>query len=389
MEFNLILAGVGGQGILTIAQAISLAAMRRGWSVKQAEVHGMSQRGGEVQLHLRIADREINSDLIPKGRADMILAVEPLESLRYVEYLSNHGAIVASTVPFMNIPTYPAVEEVLANIASHPRHVLVDADRLARAAGSGRAVNTVMLGAASTLLPFDVGELDASIAEMFNRKGANVVEINQRACRFGRNAAAAYTTALHRGAKFEEVRHWVETLSPEVLDAADAPDADLPALAPDYCELSRAEAHALAQMLDDVYQSDRRQLYEHEVYRLVELVGAISPPTHQFVPVGEEISEDDLARFESDRVVLKIVSPDVTHKSDVGAVVFVPNEVDTINRRIHGVDRGTAGAPVPRWRACWLSNSSIPAAPASGRSCLSVSVRPESSARSSRPGSAA
>ena len=127
----------------------------------------MSQRGGEVQSHLRIADHDIHSDLIPKGRVDMILAVEPLESLRYVEYLSDHGAIVTSTVPFMNIPTYPAVEEVLANIASHPRHVLVDADRLARAAGSGRAVNTVMLGAASTLLPFDVGELDASIAEMF------------------------------------------------------------------------------------------------------------------------------------------------------------------------------------------------------------------------------
>lgn len=340
MEFNLILAGVGGQGILTIAQAISLAAMRRGWNVKQAEVHGMSQRGGEVQSHLRIADGPIHSDLIPKGRADMILAVEPLEALRYVEFLSNRGTIVASTVPFMNIPTYPAVENVLAQIAAYPRHILIDADRLARAAGSGRAVNTVMLGAAATLLPFDVGELDTSIAEMFGHKGANIVGVNQRACRFGRNAAAAYGAALQHGAKFEDVRHWVETLSPEVLASGDAELSELPPLAPDVCELSRAEAHALAQMLDGVYQSGRRQLFEHEVYQLVEFVGAISPPVHQFVPPGEKVDEDDLARFDSDRVVLKIVSPTLTHKSDAGAVVFVPKEVETVNRRIAELTTG-------------------------------------------------
>ena len=190
MEYNLILAGVGGQGILTIAQAISIAATRRGCFVKQSEVHGMSQRGGAVQSHLRFADHELFSDLIPRGQCDMILAVEPLEALRYVQYLREPGLIIASTVPFVNIGDYPPIEEVLEKITRFPNHVLVDADRLARAAGSARAVNTVMLGAASGFLGLDAGELDAAIAEMFGRKGESVVQVNQRACRFGRNATA-------------------------------------------------------------------------------------------------------------------------------------------------------------------------------------------------------
>ena len=117
MQYNIVFAGVGGQGILTIAQAISRAAMLRGWNVKQSEVHGMSQRGGAVQAHLRIADRAIHSDLIPIGQADMLLAVEPLEVLRYVEYLTDNGVVVCSTVPFVNIGDYPPIEEVLERVA--------------------------------------------------------------------------------------------------------------------------------------------------------------------------------------------------------------------------------------------------------------------------------
>ncbi|MGB2987287.1 MAG: indolepyruvate oxidoreductase subunit beta [Phycisphaerae bacterium] len=335
MEHNLILAGVGGQGILTIAQAISIAALRRGWSVKQAEVHGMAQRGGAVQSHLRFADHELYSDLIPRGRCDMILAVEPLESLRYVEFLREHGTIIASTVPFVNIPDYPPIEQVLERIAHFPKHVLVDADRLARAAGSGRAVNTVMLGAASGLLGFDAGEIEAAIAEMFGRKGPAVVQVNQRACRFGRNAATAYIDGLKRGVSAQEVRHWIETIPPEQLAEEEGLDITALELPLEESELSRAEGHAVAQTLLQAYEEGRRQLYEHEVYRLVELVGAITPPQHHFLVKGDKITAEILERFPGDKVVLKIVSPDIAHKSDVGGVAFVPKDVGTVSREIN------------------------------------------------------
>jgi indolepyruvate ferredoxin oxidoreductase beta subunit len=334
MEYNLILAGVGGQGILTISQAISIAAVRRGWYVKQAEVHGMSQRGGAVQSHLRVADHEIHSDLIPLGRADMIVATEPLEALRYIQYLSDRGTIIASTVPFINIPNYPPIEEILDKIARFPQHVLVDADRLARAAGSGRASNIVILGAASSLLAFNAGEIDAAVAEVFKRKGAAIVEVNKRACRFGENAAAAYADGLRRGATAQQVRHWIETLPPEALAEEEAPEITTLELPEEEHELSRPEAHAVAQMLERIYHDGRRQLFEHEVYRLVELVGAISPPWHRFLLCGDEVSAEMLDRFPGEKVVLKIVSRDVVHKTEAGAVVFVPKEVDTVNREI-------------------------------------------------------
>ena len=135
MQSNIILAGVGGQGILTIAQVISTAAIRRGWTVKQAEVHGMSQRGGAVYSHVRVSDREIYSDLIPNGECDLIIAMEPLESLRYVGSLREDGQIVANTTPLVNITNYPAVEDLLDRICACSRNVLVDAERLARTAG--------------------------------------------------------------------------------------------------------------------------------------------------------------------------------------------------------------------------------------------------------------
>lgn len=348
MECNVILAGVGGQGILTIAQAISIAATRRGWNVKQAEVHGMSQRGGAVQSHLRFSEDELFSDLIPLGRADLILAVEPLEALRYVQYLSEHGSIVASTVPFVNIPNYPPIEQVIEKVARHPHHILVDADRLARAAGSARAVNTVMLGAASAQLGLDAAELDAALAEMFGRKGESIVTVNQRACRFGRNAATAYADGLQRGASAQEVRHWIETLPPEELAKDEGPDATMWELPEEGSDLSRPEAHAVAQTLQAAHDEGRRQLYEHEVYRLVELVGAISPPRHQFIIKGEQISAEALERFPGDKVVLKVVSPDIVHKTEAGALMFVPKESNTVNRHLEQMmtRHAAAGADV-------------------------------------------
>ena len=132
MKKDIILAGVGGQGILTIAAILGQAAIKRGWHLKQAEVHGMSQRGGDVQSHLRLSDAPIWSDLIPFGGADMILSVEPMEALRYLPYLSKGGWIIANRTPFNNIAQYPDIEEIYTEIAKHPKHMLNDADAVAK-----------------------------------------------------------------------------------------------------------------------------------------------------------------------------------------------------------------------------------------------------------------
>ena len=334
MEQNIVLAGVGGQGILTIAKAISAAAAKRGWQIKQAEVHGMSQRGGAVHSHLRVADHELFSDLIAAGKADMILSAEPLESLRYAHLLSADGVVVASSGAFVNIGNYPPIESVLERIAELPRHVLVDAERLARAAGSGRAANIVMLGAASVHLPLDPGELEDAVADMFAPKGEKVVNVNRRAFRFGRNAAAAYEDGLRRGGTSRAVRHWIETLSEDQLAAPEPPDGPVFDVIEPPDRLSGAETHAVERLLTDIHESGRRQLFEHEVYQIVQLVGAIDPPHHLLVRPDELISEEALAAFPGERVVLKIVSPDVVHKSDADGVAFCRKELDTVRHEI-------------------------------------------------------
>ncbi len=335
MEQNLILAGVGGQGILTIARAISLAALRRNLYVKQAEVHGMSQRGGAVQSHLRIGDHELFSDLIPAGAADLVLSVEPLESLRYVHYLSDSGIMVVSTNAYMNIENYPAIEQILDRVATFPRHVLIDADRLAKAAGSVLAANIVTLGAASLFLELDARELEDAVAEMFRAKGDKVVQTNRRAFQLGRNAAAAYRDGLQRGGSSRAVRSWIDHLSADDLMRAEAPAPpkfDATDLAED--RLTGAEATAFERTLLRAYEEGRRPLYEHEVYMLVELIGAISPPRYVFVPKDSLISPEALAQFPGDRVVLKLVSQDVTHKSDADAIAFVAKDYETVRREL-------------------------------------------------------
>jgi indolepyruvate ferredoxin oxidoreductase beta subunit len=186
MNKNIIISGVGGQGILTVAAIIDLAALNLGLKVKQAEVHGMSQRGGAVESHLRISTGEIFSDLIPRGKADLILSLEPMESLRYLPYLSPEGIIVTATEPYLNIENYPAQEVLLETIAATANHLLVNAASVAKEAGSIKAYNVVMLGAAAPYLEIAPEELERAIEIFFSRKGKEMVELNINAFRLGR-----------------------------------------------------------------------------------------------------------------------------------------------------------------------------------------------------------
>jgi len=189
LKQDIILAGVGGQGILSIAFVIDNAALKEGLSFKQAEVHGMSQRGGAVQSHLRLSSRQIYSDLIPRGEADMLLSVEPLETLRYFDYLSPQGIVVTSSTPYMNIQDYPELDAVLKKIRSVEKCVIVDSEKLAKEAGSSRAQNMVMLGAASPFLMLKRENLIEFIRVLFQPRGEKIVEINLRAFELGSDAA--------------------------------------------------------------------------------------------------------------------------------------------------------------------------------------------------------
>jgi len=189
MKSDIVLAGVGGQGILSIAATIGMAAVDKDLHLKQAEVHGMSQRGGDVQSHLRVSSSPIASDLIPKGKADIILSVEPMESLRYLPYLSKNGWLVTNTTPFVNIPNYPEMEAVMAKISEQPRHIAIDADKIAAEVASKRSSNIVMLGAASPFIDIDFSALEEGLRKIFGRKGDAVVESNINALRAGRAAA--------------------------------------------------------------------------------------------------------------------------------------------------------------------------------------------------------
>lgn len=188
MKTDIILSGVGGQGILTIAAIVGRAAVEAGINVKQSEVHGMAQRGGAVVAHLRLSDERIYSDLIPTGGADVVLGVEPMEALRHASHLAPGGVLLANTVPVRNIE-YPEVEDILGQLRAFPRNVVIDADAMAREVGNGRAMNMVMLGALAVFLPFPEGVFEALIREAFGRKGEKVVDVNLKALAAGRAVA--------------------------------------------------------------------------------------------------------------------------------------------------------------------------------------------------------
>ncbi|MFH0893901.1 MAG: indolepyruvate oxidoreductase subunit beta [Bacteroidota bacterium] len=189
MKIDIILAGVGGQGIVSIAATIGLAALKSNLNLKQSEVHGMSQRGGEVQSHMRISDGEIASDLVSQGKADLIISVEPMESLRYLPWLSNLGWLITNTTPFVNIPNYPPIDKVLDEIKKLKNHILIDADAIAKELNSPKSANMVILGAASKHLSIPFEKLEEAIRSMFGRKGEEIVNINLKALKAGRDAS--------------------------------------------------------------------------------------------------------------------------------------------------------------------------------------------------------
>lgn len=185
MKIDLILCGVGGQGILSIAAAIGVAALRNNLHLKQAETHGMSQRGGDVVSHMRISDKPIHSDLIPLGAADMILSVEPLEALRYLPFLSPEGYVVTNTTPFKNIPNYPEEVDIMKELNKLPYSVIIDADNIAAEINAKRSSNIVMLGAAAPFLKMSYQSFEDGIRDIFGRKGDEVVETNLTALKAG------------------------------------------------------------------------------------------------------------------------------------------------------------------------------------------------------------
>ncbi|MEE4213548.1 MAG: indolepyruvate oxidoreductase subunit beta [Bacteroidales bacterium] len=187
MKNDIILSGVGGQGILSIAAVIGYAAVENKLYIKQAEVHGMSQRGGDVQSHFRLSDEPVASDLIPYGEADIILSVEPMEALRYLPWLAEDGWLVSNSNPFVNIPDYPEKEDLLNEIRKIKNNLIVDADTLARDIGSIKAANIVMLGAASHFIDIPFRSLENAVRKLFGRKGDQIIELNLKALVEGRN----------------------------------------------------------------------------------------------------------------------------------------------------------------------------------------------------------
>jgi len=189
MQKDIVLGGVGGQGILTIAATIGTAAVNKGLYLKQSEVHGMSQRGGDVMSNLRLSSNEIFSDLIPEGKADLLIGVEPLEALRHVNMLSKDGWLITNEVPFKNIPNYPDLDQIIAELKTFPKHVILNADAIAKDLGSLKAANMVILGAAIPFIGLELNDFKGALKMIFGRKGDDIVNLNIKALEAGMREA--------------------------------------------------------------------------------------------------------------------------------------------------------------------------------------------------------
>jgi indolepyruvate ferredoxin oxidoreductase beta subunit len=195
---DLILAGVGGQGLLSLAAVLGDAALHSGLHVKQAEVHGMAQRGGAVQSHLRMSSETIHSDLVEEGSADLLVSLEPMEALRYLPCLAPEGTIVTAIASVENVAPYPDVDAVLDALRACAPTYDVDAHALAKEAGSPRSTNMVLAGACGAFVDLPLASLEEAVHRLFAAKGARVVDVNVKALRLGlaeiqrRDACAAF-----------------------------------------------------------------------------------------------------------------------------------------------------------------------------------------------------
>jgi indolepyruvate ferredoxin oxidoreductase beta subunit len=192
MKCDILLAGVGGQGIISIAMVYTYAALKSGLFFKQSEVHGMSQRGGDVQSHLRISSREIYSDMVPAGTADLVISLEPLEALRYLPFLSAQGWIITNTIPIKNMKGYPETETVLAELKKQPHCISFDAENMAKEIGNPRGMNMVIAGAASNFIDIPFENMEEGIRDIFARKGEDVVNKNLEALRAGQQHGKSF-----------------------------------------------------------------------------------------------------------------------------------------------------------------------------------------------------
>lgn len=193
MKKDIILSGVGGQGILSIATVIGKAALKKGLFMKQAEVHGMSQRGGDVQSNLRISDKPISSDLIATGKCDLIISLEPMEGLRYLPFLSKEGWLVTNETPLINITHYPTNEEIKTELDKVPQKVVLNVDDIAKEIGSSRVANIVLLGATIPFLGIDYDTIKQSVSDIFANKGDEIVNMNLKALAAGKDIADKHT----------------------------------------------------------------------------------------------------------------------------------------------------------------------------------------------------
>ena len=186
MKYDIVLCGVGGQGGISVSVIIAKAAMAAGLQVKQSEVHGMSQRGGEVLAHLRISDKPISSSIIQLGFSDLIIAFEPLEAIRNIPWLSKNGMIVSSIKPVVNISNYPEIDQVLGELKKITNAILVDTDNMAKEVGNLRTSNIILVGAAAKYLPLKEDLIEKAITENFLKKGDTIIQSNIKAFNYGR-----------------------------------------------------------------------------------------------------------------------------------------------------------------------------------------------------------
>jgi len=189
MKINIILSGVGGQGILTIAAVLDTAALDQNLFVKQSEIHGMSQRGGAVHSHVRISDHEIYSDIIPEGAAEIILSVEPMELLRQLPFLKKEGWLITDSKTFENILDYPKKDNLYKQIKSHPNHIIINATDEAKKIGNSKVANMILLGAASIIIPLPEESLQNAIKKLFKNKSEKILQLNIEAFEKGKELA--------------------------------------------------------------------------------------------------------------------------------------------------------------------------------------------------------